>query len=199
MKTFLTEQEIKKFKHSLDNGGVFAFPTDTVWGLGCLPNSKKACEKIYEIKKRDGNKPLILLGDSIESLKPYIKDFPNLAEKMGNQYWPGALTIIIEKSSLTDDYISSGFNTVGIRIPNHPVLLELLKKIGPIASTSANLSSEPAAKSIKDIKPQIINQIDFTLNDYSISCKGEESTVIIMEQNQYKILRNGAITIKENL
>lgn len=195
MSKFFSKSEIKNFKHALDNEGVFVFPTDTVWGIGCLPSSKLACKKIYDIKKRDGQKPLILLGASLEDLAPYVKEIPEIAKRLANQYWPGALTIILKKSSLVDDYMSSGFDTVGVRIPDHPVLLELLKNIGPIASTSANLSTELAAKSIKDVKPEIIEQINFTLEDFEIPCKGEESTVIIIENEKYKVLRNSAINL----
>lgn len=195
MLDFLSKEQIKGLKKALDNNGVFTFPTDTVWGIGCLPTSKEACSKIYDIKKRDGDKPLILLGASLEDLAPYIKNLPKLAKDLAGKHWPGALTIIIEKSSLVGDYMSSGFDTVGIRIPNHPVLLELLKEIGPIASTSANLSTEPAAKSKKDIKPEILDKLTFTLEDYGVSCKGEESTVIIIKKDEYKILRDGAIKL----
>ncbi len=193
--SFFSQKQLQEYCLKLKNGAVIAFPTDTVWGIGCLPENKIACQKIYSIKQRDGKKPLILLGENIDDFSPYIQDFPPIAKDLAKKYWAGALTIIIKKSPLVADYVSSGLDTVGLRIPNHPVLLELLKNTGPLATTSANLSGEAAAMNLKQTKDYVGNKVDFIIDDFTIASQGIESTVIIIENNKYKVLRQGAITL----
>lgn len=193
--SFFTQAQLLEYCEKLKNGAVIAFPTDTVWGIGCLPDNQDACQKIYSIKQRDGKKPLILLGEKIEDFSPFIKDFPSIAKELANKSWPGALTIIVKKSSLVADYVSSGIDTVGLRIPNHPVLLELLKETGPLATTSANLSGEPAAMNYEQTEEYVGNKVDFIINDFTIPSQGIESTVIIIENDKYKVLRQGAIIL----
>ena len=131
----------------LKKGAVVSFVTDTVWGVGCLPNSEKGVENIYELKNRDRSKPLILMSDDIEHLMPYVKDIPIKAKALIKKHFPGALTLIFEKSDLTPDYMISYKNTVGIRIPNNPVFKRLCEVIDGhvLATTSANLSGQPSA------------------------------------------------------
>ena len=97
----------QKIKNILENDGVIAFVTDTVWGLGCLPTSKKAVEKIYEIKHRDSKKPLILMSNDIKPLRRFVKPLNDKAEGLVKKYFAGALTLVVEKSELTPDYITS--------------------------------------------------------------------------------------------
>ncbi len=122
---------------------VIVFQTDTVYGIGCLINSRKGVEKIYEIKKRDGNKPLAVLCADLKQVNSIVNDF-ELGEKYGQKHWPGALTLILPKNDKIGDFITSGFNTVGVRIPNDDIALSILEKFGPMAVTSLNLSTEPA-------------------------------------------------------
>jgi len=193
--SFFTQEQLQEHCEKLKNGAVIAFPTDTVWGIGCLPFNKIACQKIYSIKQRDGGKPLILLGEKIDDFLPYIQEIPPLAKELAEKYWPGALTIIIKKSTLLNDYVSSGMDTVGLRIPNHPVLLELLKTTGPLATTSANLSGEPAAMDFEQTQNYAGDKVDLIINDFTIASQGIESTVIIIDNDKYKVLRQGAINL----
>lgn len=193
--SFLTQQKTKEVYDNLKNNAVIAFPTDTVWGIGCLPSNEIACQKIYSIKKRDGNKPLILLGEKIDDFLPYVKEIPPVAQELAKNYWPGALTIIVKKSPLVADYVSSGMETVGLRIPNHPVLLELLHTTGPLATTSANLSGEPAAMNLAQTQDYVGSQVDLIIDDFTIASQGIESTVIIIDNDKYKVLRQGAINL----
>ena len=195
--SFFKEQQLSGYCEHLKNNAVIAFPTDTVWGIGCLPNNKIACEKIYAIKQRDGKKPLILLGANITDFKPYVQEIPPIAQELAKKYWPGALTIIVKKSPLVADYVSSGMDTVGIRIPNHPVLLELLKVTGPLATTSANLSGEPASMNFEQTKNYVGKKVDSIIKDFQVESQGIESTVIIIENDKYKVLRQGAIHLEE--
>ena len=96
-----------KVTEILNNDGVIAFVTDTVWGLGCLPTSKKAVQRIYEIKHRDAKKPLILMSDDIKYLRKYVKPLSILANELIQKHFPGALTLVVNKSDNTPDYITS--------------------------------------------------------------------------------------------
>lgn len=198
LKTILNENSyVNELNNKLENGGVIAFVTDTVWGLGCLPNNKKAVNKIYEIKGRDRSKPLILMSNSINSLFPYIKPLPPIGVRLAEKYFPGALTIVSEKSEKTPDYITSNKNTVGIRVPNNKFFSELCSKIkgGVLATTSANLSNYPSSKTYEQAVNSIGEFVDIVFEDYGCKCLGLESTVILLTENNYKVLRQGAVVV----
>lgn len=181
----------------LKQGAVIAFVTDTVWGLGCLPSSREGVEKIYEIKGRDHSKPLILMSDNTKNLMPYVKDIPDKANELIKKYFPGALTIVLEKSDKTPDYITSGKNTVGIRVPDNEFFKHLCSKIegGVLATTSANLSTHPSSKTYEEAKNSIGHLTDFIFEDFGYSCKGKESTVVLIDKSNCKILRQGSIIL----
>ena len=181
----------------LKEGGVIAFVTDTVWGLGCLPDSKKGVDKIYEIKGRDRAKPLILMSNNIENLFPYVKLISKTAENLMEEYFPGALTIVMEKSENTQDFITSGKNTVGIRVPNNEFFKKLCSVIDGhvLATTSANLSNHPSSKTYDMAKESIGNLVDIVFQDYGYKCAGKESTVVLIENDDIKILRQGSISL----
>ena len=181
---------------NLKKGEVLAFKTDTVWGFGCLPTDEDAVKKIYEIKKRDLKKPLILMSYAFEPLEKYIKDVPDYALGLIEKHLPGGLTLIFKKTELCSDKVTS-LDTVGIRIPNSPDFIEIAKNIegGVLATTSCNISSEPPVKNYEEALQKfskyatIVVPIDDTEND-NIS-----STVILCEEDSYKILRQGAVKL----
>lgn len=198
LETILSKNSfIKELNETLKNGGVIAFVTDTVWGLGCLPNSKKGVDKIYEIKGRDRSKPLILMSDKKENLIPYVKNVPENANKLMKEYFPGALTVILEKSEKTPLYITSDKNTVGIRVPNNEFFKQLCSVIDGhvLATTSANLSNHPSSKTYNEAKQSIGEYVDIIFEDYGYTCKGIESTVVLANEEDIKILRQGSIYI----
>ena len=131
MKELETILDKNLLNNTLKNGGVIAFVTDTVWGLGCLPTSKDGVDKIYEIKGRDRSKPLILMSDKVENLYPYVKEVPQQAREFVQKYFPGALTLVLEKSDKTEKYITAEKDTVGIRVPDN----EFFKKLRNINSS----------------------------------------------------------------
>lgn len=181
----------------LNNGGVIAFVTDTVWGVGCLPNSQQAVKKIYEIKGRDTSKPLILMSNKIEYLKPYVKEFPPTAINLISRFFPGALTLVLAKSDKTPDYITSNFDTVGIRIPNNKTFQQICEDINGhvLATTSANLSGQPSAKTYDEAKEFIGNFVDLVVTDREEYAQGLESTVVLVTNTSVKVLRQGAVKI----
>lgn len=181
----------------LYDGGVIAFVTDTVWGVGCLPANKSAVQKIYELKGRDTSKPLILMSNKIDNLKPYVKDFPPTAKNLMLRFFPGALTLVLEKSEKTPDFITSNFDTVGIRIPDNSVFQQLCEDVDGhvLATTSANLSGQPSAKTYEEAKKFIGEYVDLVITDDGEFAKGLESTVVLVTNSSVKILRQGAVKI----
>lgn len=154
---------MNKINEILNNDGVIAFVTDTVWGIGCLPTSEKAVQRIYEIKKREAKKPLILMSDDIYPLFEYVKQpIEKQAQILIKKHFPGALTLVIEKSENTPDYITSEMNTVGIRVPDNATFANICKSIESrvLATTSANLSGEPAALSYEEAVAYIGDKVD---------------------------------------
>ena len=198
LKTILDEKLfVNELNEKLKQGAVIAFVTDTVWGIGCLPSSKEGIDKIYEIKGRDRSKPLILMSNSVDNLVPYVQSISSLAADLIDKYFAGALTLVMKKSDKTPDYITSGKDTVGIRVPDNEFFKTLCSKIegGVLATTSANLSNQPSSKTYKESFSSIGKYVDYVFEDYGYECKGKESTVVLIEENSYKILRQGTIFI----
>lgn len=183
--------------NTLNNGGVIAYVTDTVWGLGCLPDNEKAVKRIYEIKKREAQKPLILMSNEVYNLLDYVKPIPKVGQQLIKKYFPGALTIVTDKSDKTPDYITSNMSTVGIRIPNNKVFKEICEIIPNhvLATTSANLSHQPSAKTYDQALENMTGLADLIIEDYGYHAKGLESTVVGVMNNELRIFRQGAITI----
>ncbi|MBE7708136.1 MAG: threonylcarbamoyl-AMP synthase [Cyanobacteria bacterium SIG27] len=182
----------------LNNGEVIAFKTDTVWGFGCNPLDNIAVNKIYEIKKRDSKKPLILMSDDFNHLKKYIKFIPDYAYKLIEKYLPGALTLIFKKSDFCPNFITSNGDSVGIRIPDSDDFRNIIDKIDGrvLATTSCNITGEAPVLNYKEAKEkfkhcaEIIKPIEDSENE------NIPSTVILCEENGYKILRQGAIFLQ---
>jgi len=184
----------------LQKGEVIAFPTDTLYGIGVDLKNEDAVKKIYEIKNRPASMPLILLGATKEDLIPYVLDWPPLAERLAQDFWPGGLTIILKKSFKVPDYVVSGFETVGIRVPNHKVIQKILEEYGdPIATTSANISGNAPISTGRYVAEELEDTDLALLLDAGKTPITEASTVIdLSDENRPLILRKGAIS-PENL
>ncbi len=203
--------DLTDFDGKLSKGEILGFETDTVWGLGCLPNDGTAVDKIYEIKGRDRSKPLILMSNNLESLLPYVVSVPDYAKNLMDRHFPGALTLIFEKSELTPFSITSGKNTVGIRIPAHSGFCEICSKIGDenggklgetwggvLATTSLNRSNEPPVKDYKEA----IKEFGYEFGDGVKIIKPEKpcsigvsSTVVLCTGPAPVVLRQGNVEI----
>ena len=196
----LSGNDLAKIQEVLSKpNGVIAFPTDTVWGVGCHVFNKQAVERIYSVKGRSKNKPLILLGSKIEHLVPFVASIPDVAKELIEKHLPGALTLILPKSPKTPYYITAGFDTVGIRIPACPVFLEMLDRAVDghvLATTSANVSGEISGKNKDEVVKSLGNDVDYVLDDYGFVSQGIESTIVSVENNDIKILRQGSIRIE---
>lgn len=191
-------KEKDKIIKTLENGGVITYVTDTVWGLGCLPNNEAAVKKIYDIKKREAQKPLILMSNEVYHLLDYVKPIPKIGQQLIKKYFPGALTIVTDKSQNTPDYITSGMQTVGIRIPDNEVFRQICEIIPGhvLATTSANLSHQPSAKTYEQAIENMSGLADLIIEDYGHHAKGLESTVAGVMNEELRIFRQGAITIE---
>ena len=191
-------ENLEKINNILINDGVIAFVTDTVWGVGCLPSSERAVKKIYEIKHRDGKKPLILMSDEFYNLFDYLKQpIPKEAQKLIKKHFPGALTLVLEKSEKTPDFITSSMPTVGVRIPDNKVFAEICRNIEGrvLATTSANISGEPPALTYDEAVKYIGDKVDLVVRDYGYSAAGRASTVAGFKDNGVVIYRQGDVEI----
>ena len=196
MQIFEDKNFINNINNTLKKGGIITFVTDTIWGIGCLPNNEKAVKKIYQIKHREIKKPLILMSNKFNYLKKYIEN--NSQEMMNNlvkKYFPGALTIVSKKSNLTPVFLTSNMSTIGIRVPDNIIFQKICNIIDGhvLATTSANISGNPSGKSFQDVNNELGDKVDYIFEDYGFKAKGLESTVIKIENNKIDILRQGAI------
>lgn len=186
---------LDRAKEILSQGGLFVFPTDTVYGLGCIYNNEDSVRKIYEIKGRDFQKPLVAYFSSIQMAEKYIKPQNQMFYDLSQKYLPGELTIIVNKNDLIPDFVTSNQNTLGIRIPRNDFIINLIEILGvPFVGTSANISNYPSAKTAKDAYDIFNGKIELVLEDDK-SHKGLESTVLSIVNDEIKILRPGAIAI----
>ena len=188
--------------HHLNNGGILAFPTDTLYGLGVKPGLSRAVDQLYTVKKRDKTKPLILLGASIEQFQPYTTKPQLLQHPLLSTYWPGPLTVVLPFERSSDLYFGQDDpQSIGMRIPNHMLLLDLLSFLDfPLLTTSANPSESIPLRDGQSIQ-------DWLLSASSSECvvldSGEmenlPSTVIqLLETGQIEFIREGVL-LKENL
>lgn len=166
---------------------VIVFQTDTVYGIGALLKSEKGVQKIYNVKSRESKKPLAVLCANIEQVKSLVKDFDSISH-LANKHWPGALTLVLNKKENVGDFVTSGFQTVGVRIPNDEVALQILNQFGPMAVTSLNISSEPAIMKYNDAL-YFVDQVDYIVKGKDLN---SVSSTVYDCVNQ-KVLRQGDI------
>jgi len=181
----------------LKRGGLVAVPTDTVYGLAGNGLDADAVAQIYEVKGRPAIKPLILLVCDLNAAETFCSDIPEAARRLAKAFWPGALTMVLPRSDTVPDIVTAGGGTVGIRAPNHPKTLELMRITGlPLAAPSANISDKPSAKSAEDVLSYFDGKIDCII-DGGVCSLGIESTIVDLSSEPYKILRHGAIPEEE--
>src|SRR5450755_2723877 len=135
----VTPEQLARAARLIREGELVAFPTETVYGLGANALDACAVRRIFELKERPATSPLIVHVDSIQMAKSLVTDWPQRANQLAQQHWPGPLTIVLPKRSIVPDEVTAGLGTVGIRVPAHPVALDLIRAAGlPIAAPSAN-------------------------------------------------------------
>ena len=195
MKTqLLTENDIEKAAEIIKSGGLVAIPTETVYGLGADALNEKALCKIFEVKDRPADNPLIIHVSSVAELQKWCKNIPDSAYKLAEAFWPGPLTLLLEKKPIIPSLVTAGLSTVAVRCPQHPMALELIRLSGvPIAAPSANPSGKPSPTTANHVLGDIGGKIEAVL-DGGPCTVGLESTIIDMTVNPPRVLRPGGIT-----
>jgi L-threonylcarbamoyladenylate synthase len=184
-------------------GGLVAFPTETVYGLGADACNAAAVARIYSVKGRPADHPLIVHVASMDGLGDWARDVPTYAIALARDYWPGPMTLVVRRSDLAGDFVTGGQDTVGVRVPNHPVALGLLEAF---AAAGGKGVAAPSANRFGNVSPTTAQAVAAELGDYLAdgdqildggACDvGVESTIIDCTGDTPKILRPGAITVE---
>jgi L-threonylcarbamoyladenylate synthase len=198
MKTqIIPASQIQAALEILQNGGIVAFPTDTVYGVGAPAFDNAAIESIYAAKDRPVEKAIpILIGD-FSDLEKVADDIPDMALRFAARFWPGPLTCIVPKKQTLPPAVSATY-TVAVRIPDHPDALALLRAAGPMAVTSANISGQPSPSTAHEVYDQLNGRIPLIL-DGGRTPGGVPSTLVDCTGQQPVILREGPLSLEELL
>lgn len=190
-----TEEAIK----ILRQGGIVIFPTDTAIGIGCRIDKIESVKRVFDIKKRDYNKPLMALVDTMEMAEEYVSIPNDVREKLLDQYWPGGLTVFLKCDlGKVPSIVRSGTDTLALRLPAHKDIRDVIKRVGvPILATSANFSGDPTPYSISEVNKELLSKVDFVLDGECTFKK--ESTIIDCTIEPWKIIRQGAVKLKITL
>ena len=180
----------------LNQGGIVIFPTDTAFGIGCRIDNEDAIQRLFKIRNRPESQAVPVLVSDLEMAKGYVQEVSeNIINKLINSYWPGALTIVLKANkNKVPSLVRGGGETAGIRMPNHPMILEIIKKLGvPVLGPSANFHGENTPFEFKDLDPKLISLVDYIIKG-ECSVK-QASTVIDCTSMPWKVLRQGAINV----
>ena len=196
-----TASIIKDAALALKQGHLVAFPTETVYGLGADAANERAVARIYEVKGRPTDHPLIVHISSMELLDKWACEIPEYAIKLARAFWPGPMTLILPRTGLAKDFVTGGQNNVGIRVPAHTVALALLKEFEAqgglgVVAPSANRFGKVSPTSADDVKEELSDylKLDDLILDGGLSLVGVESTIINCTNTSPTIMRPGAIT-----
>jgi len=189
-----TDADISRAAETLRRGGLVAFPTETVYGLGADADNHGALARLYAVKGRPGEHPVIVHVGAPEQLDEWAADVPVAAHRLGDALWPGPLTIVVRRAGRVLDAVTGGGDTVGVRVPDQPVALALLRAFGGgIAAPSANRFGHVSPTTAADVRADLGDDVDVVLDDGPCTV-GVESTIVDCTGNQLVILRPGGIT-----
>jgi L-threonylcarbamoyladenylate synthase len=184
-------------------GGLVAFPTETVYGLGADACNELAVARIYSVKGRPADHPLIIHVASMDALGDWASDVPEYAIALARDFWPGPMTVVVRRSDLAGDFVTGGQDTVGVRVPNHPVALGLLEAFAKVGGRGI---AAPSANRFGNVSPTTAQAVNDELGDYladgdqildgGACAVGVESTIIDCTGDVPKILRPGAVTVE---
>ena len=184
------ENGINKIVNAYENGQIIAYPTDTVYGIGCNPFNKDSVSKIYDIKNREGEKRFPILGFSKKELEKIV-EFNTIAENISEKFWPGQITMLLPIRKEMSQRISNN-GKLAVRVPNNECVLAILEKCKLIVGTSANISGEKSILDSNECKTKLPG-IDILVNGGKITSLGE-STIIDFVDDQLKVIREGSIS-----
>jgi L-threonylcarbamoyladenylate synthase len=192
---FLNKSEIEPAANILKNGGLLAFPTETVYGLGCISSSKDSFDRLVSVKHRNPDKPFTLMCSSIEQAGNYVV-ISDKARKIASKYMPGPLTLVLKAKQGVPSYIDLGSGFVGIRIPKDDYVLALIKKVGePLLVPSANISSMKPALNSDEVYGYFKENIDGIVEGSCVT--SVPSTVAKIDGDDIIVLRQGPITLEQ--
>lgn len=191
MTKVVLENQMNEICDVIQKGGIVAFPTETVYGVGIHFNDEEALERLMEAKNRDYSKAITLMVADKADISQYAYISPQ-AQKMIDQFMPGMITLIFKKKESVRDSMTNEKSTIGIRIPDSEFVLSLLKKVGPMLVTSANLSQHSNTTSTQEVLNQLDGRIDLVVDGKTSD--NIASTVVDVSQDEIKILRAGKIT-----
>lgn len=192
----IRDEELAEAAQILRDGGLVAFPTETVYGLGANALNEEAAKKIYAAKGRPSDNPLIAHISCIEELEPLVKEIPEAGRKLAEAYWPGPLTMIFPKSSIVPYGTTGGLETVAVRMPSDPVANRLIRlaKV-PVAAPSANTSGRPSPTTAQHVWQDMNGRIEMILDGGPVGI-GVESTIVDVSGEVPTLLRPGAVTME---
>jgi L-threonylcarbamoyladenylate synthase len=181
------------------SGGVIAYPTDTFYGLGVDPRNATAVERLFSIKGRSADQPILVLLGNQEEVAAWAARIPASAERLMARFWPGPLTLVFEARAEIASALTAGSGKIGLRVPGNPVTRALLNAVGSaLTGTSANRSGGPSPRSAGDVLKELSESIDIVL-DAGTSMEGLPSTIIDVTGKEPVVLRKGVITVPELL
>ncbi len=193
----VSQSELEMGVQALRDGGVVAFPTDTLYGLGADVFNLDALQKVFDIKERPAGLALPVLIDSWKQFETVAADVTPVARTLAEKYWPGPLTLIVSKADAVPDLLTAGAPTVAVRVPDHPVPRALARMFGgPITGTSANRSGEPDLKSLEELTAQLGSRVDYVVAA-GPAPMGMASTVIDITEDSPKLIREGALPFND--
>lgn len=192
----IKDEDLKEAAQILRDGGLVAFPTETVYGLGANALDEAAAKKIYAAKGRPSDNPLIAHISCFEELKPLVAYIPEAGRKLAEAYWPGPLTMVFPKSDIVPYGTTGGLDTVAVRMPSDPVANRLIKLAGvPVAAPSANTSGRPSPTTAQHVWQDMEGKIEMILDGGPVGI-GVESTIVDVSGDVPTLLRPGAITME---
>lgn len=178
-------------------GGLVAFPTETVYGLGCDAMNPEAAAKVFEAKQRPQFDPLIVHLADRTQLDAVVASQPPMAQRLMDEFWPGPLTLVLPKQSVVPDLVTAGLSTVAVRMPSHPIAQALIREAGtPIAAPSANLFGYVSPTNARHVSESLGNKVDIILDGGPCQV-GVESTIVSLLGPQPELLRPGSITLEQ--
>ena len=180
----------------IKSGGVISFPTRYLYGLGADAFNADAVDRVFKIKQRPYNKPLLVLVDKLKDLPRLVRNVPSVATHIMERFWPGEVTIVFEAKDSLPENLTGGTDRIGVRMPEHPVALALTNSVkGPITATSANITGQGGCSRVQDLDPLIADKLDLILDAGPLK-GGIGSTVIDVTVDPLKFLREGAVSSK---
>ena len=192
------QEQIETAVHILKNHGVVALPTDTLYGLAAWAEDGEAVSRVFDLKGRSKSAALPLLIADAEDLPAYAAEIPEAVWPLAERFWPGPLTLVLRRSGMIPDAVTGGLDTVALRVPDHPVPREIVRRLGgPVTGTSANRSGGVETTTAEGVREEFGSLVDMVLDVGPQPTRGRASTLLDMSDGRPRILREGGVTLRQ--